>query len=195
MAELLTWFPIAVYSASEVISEESNRSLIDKVYEFENKFPSGGEDWEGNTYTTHDRHNLVKEDGFQGLIEVITEHVNLFAKAHNSNAVFKANTGWANIAKKGAYQEFHYHANSIFSAVYYPIVPENSGKIVFENPILDMYPIPKIKDRNELSYMQVGYTPKARDLIIFRSYMRHLVKSGTNSTDRMSIAFNFLEDE
>ena len=86
----------------------------------------------------------------------------------------------------------HTHNESTISAVYYISAPTGSGKLVFEDPREpDMLPIKNIPVRNELSFVKVGYEAKEGSLIIFRSYLRHMVTVGTNAEPRISVAFNF----
>jgi uncharacterized protein (TIGR02466 family) len=191
MANIVKWFPTSVYDETDIIPPDYNDKIYNYVKSLQAEIISGGLDWQGNTYTSHDKHNLTKDSRFDILINEITNHVNVFAKAHNSNAIYRCHTAWFNIGLSDNFQEYHYHAASTFSAVYYIKVPEGSGQLVFENPILDMCPIEKIYDRNDLSYIQVGYSPIERSVIIFRSYLRHMVKAGTFDGERISIACNF----
>lgn len=191
MAQIVQWFPTAIYSETNLLSEKNNLEILSVINDLRQEIIAGGEDWQGGTYTSHDRHNLVRDTRFKSLINEVTNHANVFAKEHNSMAEFRCHTAWFNIGSKNNFQEYHYHAAATFSAVYYVKVPPGSGQIVFENPVQDMCPIEKIKDRNELSYIQIGYSPIERSLLIFRSYLRHMVKSGDFDGERISIAFNF----
>lgn len=191
MAEIVKWFPVSIYHEFDILSSSQNQQVFEAIKELQSQIDSGGHDWQGNTYTTHDKHNLVKDNRFDVLIHNLTRHVNNFAKAHNSTANFRCHTAWFNIGKSDNFQEYHYHAASTFSAVYYVSAPTGSGQLIFENPVVDMCPIEKIKDRNDLSFIQVGYTPVERSVIIFRSYLRHMVKAGTFDGERISIALNF----
>jgi len=54
-----------------------------------------------------------------------------------------------------------------------------------------MLPITNIKERNDLTFQRVGYEAEERKLVIFRSYLRHMVEPCKNKSPRMSIAVNF----
>ena len=185
------WFPTSVYTCEDILNSQEIESIKDRIYELQSYIETGGEDWQGGTYTTHDKNNLIYDPMFANFINQVTDHVNNFALQHNSTSKFSCHTAWFNISKEKNFQEYHYHADSVFSVVYYLSAPEGSGKIVFENPIQDMCPIPNIDDRNDLSFHQVGYAPVENSLIIFRSYLRHMVLAGNNKLDRVSIALNF----
>jgi hypothetical protein len=55
----------------------------------------------------------------------------------------------------------------------------------------DMMPVLNIKKINTLSRERVWFEPKEGTLIIFRSYIRHSVRAGTNTEPRVSIALNY----
>jgi hypothetical protein len=64
--------------------------------------------------------------------------------------------------------------------------------IVFEYPKEpDMKPLKDVKQKNNLSFTKISYPATEGGLVIFRSYMRHLVQPGINITPRISISMNF----
>jgi len=192
MPKVEMWFPVAVYSEENVLSKEENELLKLHCLTIKNSVRSGGSEWLGNTYNTHGTHNLSTDKEFQPLLNKISYHVHQFAKMHNCEETYTSKYAWMNISEKSNWQEFHTHNGNVFSVVYYVSVPEGSGKIVFEDPKEpDMCPLKTKTNRNQLSYTRIGYTPIEGSLIIFRSYLRHLVEPGNNTTPRISIALNF----
>lgn len=192
MAKVDLWFPTSIYIEEDLISEEENNKLIDHCLSIRKTTPSGGEDWLGQTYTTHGTHDLAKDKIFQPILDLTLYHVHQFANAHNCTGIYQNNYSWMNIAEESAWQEFHTHNGNIFSAVYYASAPEGSGRILFEDPKEpDMFPLKTKVNKNELSFTRIGYNPKPKTLMIFRSYLRHCVEPGTNKEARISIAMNF----
>lgn len=192
MANIELWFPTPIYIEKNLFPLVYNKNLEKEILTWPESIPSGGEDWEGGTYTTHITHDLSESKLFEPVIEAIQEHVNQFAHAHNSFYNYKMQHSWANISYPGNFQEYHTHDGSIFSAVYYVSVPTGSGNIIFEDPRMpDMLPLKEIKERNQLSYVKTGYSPAPGTLVIFRSYLRHCVQKGTNTDPRISLALNF----
>ena len=195
MAQIETWFPTAIYVQKNLFPKSMNNAWSDHILKVKETVPSGGSDWEGKTYTTHTTYNLKQDAIFNELILQVTDHVKEFALAHNSSANYKCQNAWANVGSEGNFQEYHTHDGSVFSAVYYPRVPSGSGSILFEDPRLpDMLPIANISDRNHLSYHKIGYEVEEGMLLIFRSYLRHAVRAGTNKDFRISFALNFGPD-
>lgn len=192
MAEINLYFPTAIYVQQDMFGKEQNKIWSDRILDMQKNIPSGGVEWEGKTYTTHNTFNLLEDETFAPLFEAVQLHINSFTKEHNSDFLHKCDSAWANINDPRTYQEYHTHPNSVFSCVYYPKVPEGSGSIAFESPTLpDMMPVLNIKERNDLTFERVAYTPKAGTLLIFRSYIRHCVREGTNTEPRISIALNY----
>ena len=193
MAKIEKWFPTTVYLESDLFSPDQNLLWQTQALEIQKSTSTGGDEWEGQTYTTHNTaYDILKDTSFQPLIAAVTYHVDQYVKAHNSIKTYNCESAWVNISTKGNFQEMHTHNESTISAVYYIAAPPGSGRIVFEDPREpDMLPIKDIPDRNELSYSKVGYTAEAGTLVIFRSYVRHMVTLNENTDPRISVAFNF----
>ena len=192
MSEVNLYFPTPIYTESNLFDEEQNEQWTNKILELQQSIPSGGDEWQGNTYTTHNTYNLMLDDDFKPLITSITSHVSAFAKEFNSIYDHVCNSAWGNINLPGTFQEYHAHPGSVFSCVYYPSIPEGSGNIVFESPFVpDMSPVKSITQQNHLTFENINYAPRNGTLIIFRSFIKHCVKQGTNDKPRVSIALNF----
>jgi len=103
---------------------------------------------------------------------------------------------WINISPPGAYQEIHHHTappNSetnfypLFSGVFYVDVKENSGDLVLKSPVSqDLSNIPLTpKHKNKFNI-----TPNNQNIILFPSFLEHLVSQNQSNQDRISISFN-----
>jgi len=192
MAEIQLYFPSAIYVEHNLFDNKQNNIWSERILDLQKTIPSGGADWEGNTYTTHSTFNLLNDAEFAPLLNEVQTHINNFTNEYNSEHHHVCSDAWANINHPGTYQEFHVHHSCIFSCVYYPKVPKGSGEIIFESPLMpDMMPVPKIKKPNTLSQERVFFTPEEGMLIIFRSSVRHSVRAGTNTEPRVSIALNY----
>jgi len=193
MAKIEKWFPTTIYQESNLFDDLQNQKWINRALEIQQTISSGGDEWEGKTYTTHNTtYNVLKDSEFKLLVDAVTYHVAQYVKLHNSIRTYACESAWLNISTENNFQEMHTHNESTISAVYYIAAPTGSGKIVFEDPREpDMLPIKDIANRNEFSYIKVGYTPIPGQLLIFRSYLRHMVTLNENKLPRISVAFNF----
>lgn len=187
------WFPTTIYQESNLFSQEQNLLWKKHSLAIQQQIESGGDEWEGGTYTTHNTVYDVRHDAIFGpLVDAVSNHVHNYVKMHNSTKEYFCESAWLNISKTNTFQEMHTHNESTISAVYYISTPPGSGKLVFEDPREpDMLPIKDIAVRNDLSFVKIGYEATEGTLIIFRSYLRHMVTIGLNNEPRISIAFNF----
>lgn len=132
--------------------------------------------------------DLVKE------IELRLEEIKSFSNIRD-NAVLQISNMWVNINKKYSYNSTHIHSGSFFSGVFYIEVPENSGRINFENPSsLQKVFINSIKQNivrnNEFTAHTWIYDPKPNMMVLFPSWIEHNVDQNLSDSDRISIAFN-----
>jgi uncharacterized protein (TIGR02466 family) len=188
-----TWFPVSIYLKENIVSDNENLIFLKEINKIKKKFKKGGENWNTPVYNTMSTCDLRTNKVLNKLCVIIEEHTNLFATQLKSEHNYKISESWFNYYNKGDYQEYHHHANSIFSAVYFFTNPEKSGHLIFENPIEpDMFPLKNVTQLNDLNYLSCRYNPTPKSLIIFRSNIRHMVNKCNNNTPRITAAFNLL---
>jgi uncharacterized protein (TIGR02466 family) len=191
MDKIITTFPTSFYISKNILKINEIKLLQKKAKEIEKKYPRGGIDWKCDTYNTLGSYNIHEDKDFKKLIDIIEEKTFEFTKAHGSDFFYKTKESWLNLYKKSDFQDWHTHLNSTFSAVYFLKSNKNCAKIYFENPKEpDMLPIWNIKNFNELNFSTYYFEPIENSLIIFRSYMRHMVEKQTVDFERMSVAVN-----
>jgi uncharacterized protein (TIGR02466 family) len=107
---------------------------------------------------------------------------------------------WININRKKDYNREHTHPGSLFSGVFYVKVPDKSGVIAFVNPVQHLqnmhYEYWHLKygehiPKNKIFSNQWAYEPKEKAIIIFPSWLEHLVEPNQSDEERISISFNF----
>jgi len=151
------------------------------------------QDWRSDTYSSMNVYDITMDPIFKPLLDLCVDRANVFADYHGiKKKKIRFVEAWVNVADKEQYQEYHRHAKQSFSAVYYVKAPDNCGNIVFKKDTFDeMFPLP-IDEYNEIvSYGTHAVTPKAGDLIIFKSNIQHMVEKNKSGEDRVSIAINF----
>ena len=98
---------------------------------------------------------------------------------------------WANMSPSGAAHPPHTHPNNYLSGVYYAQVPPESGRIVFRDPRPQTTVfVPEVRQRTPYNADQHSITPEPGDLILFQSWLSHLVEPNLSNEPRISIAFN-----
>lgn len=191
-------FPVAIGIEESLLSEEENAKVIDACYDVYSKTTTSENGWlsgSSSPYNTINSYSLLNDDRFSLLIEKISEAVNNFAKVYSDYDDYVCAESWFNIYRGQQFQEPHAHSfPSIFSAVYYPLAPEGSGKIVFQSPHSSVSNEPSLVSDNSLNHTSHWYHPSERSLLVFKSDMRHYVLPSKSDGDRISVASNFIID-
>ena len=135
-----------------------------------------------------------KNSFFNRYIHKLCENLFYESFDHSGELSFTINSPWINISPFGAYNVFHTHPGCDYAAVFYIDLPKESY-IVFESPsghvdglTSSMYSN-EIKNRYSM-FGEIELYPSEGTLLIFPSWMRHMVEENLSDTDRISIAFN-----
>ena len=102
---------------------------------------------------------------------------------------------WININGKNNYNAEHDHQNSVLSAVYYvEVLANNTGNLVLHREDSSRYYLGKYKN-NKTRFTQQSYVihPVCGKLVVFPAWTKHSVEMNNSDTERISIAFNFVE--
>jgi uncharacterized protein (TIGR02466 family) len=96
---------------------------------------------------------------------------------------------WLNYTETNQYHHKHAHPNSIVSGVFYINCHEEFDKIKFFN---DGYKTikPEVKDWNIYNSESWWFTVKTGDIILFPSFLTHMVETKEGDNTRISLAFN-----
>ena len=102
---------------------------------------------------------------------------------------------WININKPGDYNVSHNHPNCNLAGVLWIKAPKNSGKIVFDSPNnhSSYHEIESYTEEFKYSsniYQTFYFIPTEGTILIFPSYLRHLVEENKSEEDRISVSFN-----
>lgn len=100
---------------------------------------------------------------------------------------------WVNILAPGGHHASHLHPHAVISGTYYVTVPPRAGAIRFEDPRLaQMMAAPPRKpdaDRTNLTFISVS--PKAGEVLLWESWLRHEVPVNNADSERISVSFNY----
>ena len=165
---------------------------IDKAIELTNTLPPTS-DWRCNTFTTLNKYDMINDPLFSELFEDIKKQVVVVATEFAAKTEnIKVTDSWINVAKPGAFQEYHIHTGSHFSAVYYLKTPEKCGNLVFRSfeADTDMFPLP-LNLNNYTSYKTYAFPAREGHVTIFRSNLSHMVEQNMSDDFRISISMNF----
>jgi uncharacterized protein (TIGR02466 family) len=148
-------------------------------------------------YTSYASLNdLPKRDpAFAELAKLLVRHAAKFADecAFDRPRRPRLDSLWVNLLKSGGHHSGHIHPHSIISGTLYVEVPPGSGAIRFEDPRLPlmMSAPPRQSDAADELKPFVAVEPRPGLLLLWESWLRHEVLSGTGRRERLSISFNF----
>ena len=104
-------------------------------------------------------------------------------------SIVEIDESWLNYSEKGMYQEFHMHPEADISGTFYVDGDSDTGNIQFSTPA-PAHNYSSLAHRSPIYGPQVSYKPYPGRLIIFPSYLEHMVQANNTDKQRISIAFN-----
>ena len=188
------WFPTLIDVSVLDQFKPNNDSYAQCVYNVREKSPKVNVVWKCDTFSTLKLYNMKSDPLFSDLISVCASQVKIFAKEYGADPNPVCTDSWLNLAPPKEYQEYHIHAMSHFSVVYYVKTPTDCGNICFRSPEAntDMFPISVPGNTHTpANFKTCTYTPQESMLLIFRSNLLHMVEKNKSDEDRISISMNF----
>ena len=180
-------WPIPIYEAEIPVKQEWKDAIINLEYERTHI---------NNSEISKDRYIL---NNIPDLKSDIESHCELFVRKYltvKDSAQFYLQNSWCNIHGPEESSQIHYHASSLLSGVYYPILPKNSGNIAFHkgsiyNNIFHQSIRFDYEENNNITAEKYVLNLKEGTIIIFPSHLDHSVERNNSNEKRYSIAFNF----
>lgn len=132
---------------------------------------------------------------FAALARALDDHVMRFARALEFDLTGRAlamTDCWVNIMGRGASHGGHLHPLSTISGTYYVAAPPRSAGLKLEDPRLERYmaaPPRRAGARTHHPWVTIGV--RARQLVLFESWLRHEVPPNPGAAERVSISFNY----
>jgi len=158
------------------------------IWHIKEELPRGAYDWALEIQKNNKSVRRSNVGGYQSnatvdwTTMVYKQHI---LKCLNVLPRFQLSNWWVNINKKGDFNDYHTHPESMLSAVWY--ITDNFGSIEFQNP-LD-------HDRNKI-LNDMGWSTNntfnctAGDILVFPSDLVHRVLPHTEDNLRISVSFN-----
>jgi uncharacterized protein (TIGR02466 family) len=92
---------------------------------------------------------------------------------------------------EGNYHESHTHPNSILSGLLYLQVPEGSSPLIISDPrpFRNFVTLPRLGD-TATNIEEISITPKKGLLLMWESWIPHVVPQTHNTEGRITMVFN-----
>jgi len=179
------WFPAAIYWNELDIDRDALLAALDRL-------PTARpEPWLQKCDTSYfvDRmlHHRPEMAGFAARVTLEMQAYCREIGADLEQHVILIKDMWFNRYRLGDAQEFHIHAGSHLSGIFYVEAEEGAAVTAFESPLADreMLPMPQVGE-----FTIVRYDAVAGRALIFRSWLRHMVGTQTTDAKRTTISWN-----
>jgi uncharacterized protein (TIGR02466 family) len=133
---------------------------------------------------------------FDVLAKLIKPHAEKFAaqlQMDLGGKKLKLDNIWVNSLDPGGSHSGHIHPHCVLSGTYYVRVPDGASSIKFEDPRLPMMmAAPSPREDADIEHRRFVYVaPKAGELLLWESWLRHEVPPNTAASPRVSVSFNY----
>ncbi|GIK50086.1 MAG: 2OG-Fe(II) oxygenase-related protein [Alphaproteobacteria bacterium] len=199
MAEIATLFVTKLYRAA--VEGPDNRALLAACRAIAADDEAGRRWSEEKGYRGYTSYasldDLPRRDpDIAALKGLLDKHAAGFARELNldlGGRRLKLNSIWINVLAPGGAHTGHIHPHSVLSGTYYVDTPPGASALKFEDPRLPMMMAapPRREDAPESERSFVYVRPKAGEVVMWESFIRHEVTPNSARKARVSISFNY----
>lgn len=201
MPEISTLFVTKLYRAEFAEARARNAELL-KACKAIAAEDEAGKQWSKEKgyrgYTSYASLNDLphRDPSFAALKRDLDKHAAAFAKALHFDLgarKLKLDSIWINVLEPGGAHSGHIHPHSVLSGTYYVEVPAGASALKLEDPRLPMMMAAPARreDAPEAERTFVYVTPKAGEVLMWESFLRHEVPVNAARKARVSVSFNY----
>jgi uncharacterized protein (TIGR02466 family) len=200
MAEISTLFVTKLYRAELAGARALNADLVKACRSIAAEDEAGkawskAKNYQG--YTSYASLNDLpqRDPSFAALKRELDTHAAAFAKALHfelGRRRLKLDSIWINVLEPGGAHSGHIHPHSVLSGTYYVDVPAGASALKLEDPRLPlmMAAPPRAEDAPEPERSFIYVEPKAGDVLIWESFVRHEVPASAHASASASTTAN-----
>ncbi len=138
----------------------------------------------------------TRDPSFAALKKALDKHAKSFAHALHldlDGGKLALDSIWINVLEPGGVHTGHIHPHSVLSGIYYVDTPLGSSALKLEDPRLGlmMAAPPRVGDAPEEEQSFVYLAPRAGDVLMWESFVRHEVPMNAAKKARVSVSFNY----
>lgn len=138
----------------------------------------------------------TRDPAFAALKKQLDKHAAAFARALHldlNGGKLTLDSMWINVLDPGGTHTGHLHPHSVLSGTYYVNTPLGSSALKLEDPRLPlMMAAPmRAEDAPEEEQTFVYLEPRAGDVLLWESFLRHEVPANEAKRARVSVSFNY----
>ena len=168
--------------------------LVKKCLDIEKKMPRGEAWLQNNTYNSLSSYSILADSDFDPITNFVIEQVRQYCLEVGMSLKSldeRPQMPWFNIYRRGDTQEYHYHVNTLCSAVYFLSAnPTIGAKLFVKSPKVDML-APQYAEQKWENDDRYFYAPDPGKVVIMRGYVEHSVEQHGDDQPRISLVYNF----
>lgn len=203
MSKTMSLFVTQVHQSPLLTSGRSSlrRELRKECYQIAD-FDEAGQKWSYKNYpggfTSYGSMDRLHEfsSTFAELRKHLDRHVASYVRKLEMDIhpkELQMSSCWINIMPEAVVHTMHIHPLSVISGTYYVETPSGSGKLKLEDPRMECFMAspPRKLDAKRENQRFILLEPKAGEVILFESWLRHEVTPNLSEKERISISFNY----
>lgn len=137
-----------------------------------------------------------RDPDFNALVKVLDKQAAAFVRELHlelGRRKLKLDSIWINVLEPNGVHTGHIHPHSVLSGTYYVDVPNNASALKLEDPRHPMMMAApgRREDAPESERSFVYIAPKAGEVLMWESFVRHEVPMNQAKKARVSISFNY----
>lgn len=186
----LDLFPTAISISKYKNHDIDKENLLKTVKEIMDIDPGANRSNVGGWHSSPNE-NILLYKTFENVKNFICFEIkNYINNCGYSKTNLQLRENWLIVTHPGGFNKEHAHANAFLSGSFY--IKNPSSPIVFKDPReTKVFTNPTGRfDNTKYSADVVDINPKEGDLIIFPSWLKHLVPENTSNDDRVILSFN-----
>lgn len=197
-------FPSVIYS-SPLAPAKANQKLrreLEKEAWILSKTDEEGRDWSRRNYpggyTSYGSMDRLQRfsSTFEDLEKHLNRHVARYVRELEMDIdprELRLATCWVNIMPQHVLHSMHLHPLSVISGTYYVKTPARGGVLKFEDPRLPQFMAspPRRSKAHQDNQRFFEFQPRAGQVVLFESWMKHEVPQNQGREPRISISFNY----
>jgi uncharacterized protein (TIGR02466 family) len=201
MAEISTLFVTKLYKARLEGATALNRDLGAACRSIAKEDTAGRRWSRENGYRGYTSYASLddlptRDPSFAALKKQLDRHASAFARTLHldlNGAKLTLDSIWINVLDPGGVHTGHVHPHSVLSGTYYVNTPLGSSALKLEDPRLQMMMAapPRMEDAPEEEQPFVYVEPRAGDVVMWESFLRHEVPPNEAKRARLSVSFNY----
>lgn len=196
---MIKLFPIHIYKASIVPTEEQDLATLNKLYELFSQCNDNVWPGESNRSTGELGFDLHHSKEFDWITTPLMNYVHdyWFNGLEYAPLNITLRDSWANVHRIGDTTKEHSHSdgyrgNCHVSAVYYFRKPKDCGHIEFCDPLDYIKRLTPYNSLKGIDLLSTEVKADQYDVLVFPSWLRHRVPPHPVQEERIAISFNYI---